>query len=55
MDYGGPKREFFRLFAIEASDVYFQGKPNYKFFINKVTALQVCLLVFFFFFLFYCY
>ena len=41
IDHGGPRREFFRLLAKEASEHYFQGAPGCKFFTNNVIALQV--------------
>ena len=42
IDNGGPRREFFRLFALEASKVYFHGGDNEaKFMINNITAVQV--------------
>ena len=42
VDYGGPKREFFRLFAQEVSKNYLigqSGKP--KFFRGDILAVQV--------------
>ena len=41
IDHGGPRREFFRLLAKEASEHYFHGAPGCKFFTNNVIALQV--------------
>jgi hypothetical protein len=41
IDHGGPRRELFRLLALEASNQYFIGKEGSKFFCNDVTALQV--------------
>ena len=42
VDHGGPKREFFRLFAKEASQTYFKGSSEKcRFFVNNVTAVQV--------------
>ena len=42
VDHGGPKREFFRLFAKEASQTYLKGaNENCRFFDNNVTAVQV--------------
>ena len=41
IDRGGPRREFFRLLALKASEEFFQGKPGSKFFANNVVALQV--------------
>jgi hypothetical protein len=42
VDHGGPKREFFRLFAKEASQTYFKGaSEKCRFFVNNVTAVQV--------------
>ena len=37
VDQGGPRREFFRLLAINARDVFLQG----KFFATNVSAVQV--------------
>ena len=37
VDQGGPRREFFRLLAINARDVFLQG----KFFATNVPAIQV--------------
>ena len=42
VDCGGPRREFFRLFAIKAQQKYFVGVPTQKFFSSDVCALQVC-------------
>ena len=44
VDCGGPRREFFRLFAIRAQQKYFVGIPDQKFFACDVSALQVILL-----------
>ena len=42
VDCGGPRREFFRLFAIRAQQKYFVvGIPDQKFFACDVSALQV--------------
>ena len=41
MDLGGPRREFFRLLAIQASERFFIGKEDQKFFCTDVKALQV--------------
>ena len=37
MDQGGPKREFFRLFAQNAAQMYFKG----DFMDNNITAVRV--------------
>ena len=42
MDYGGPRREFFRLLASEAAESFFIGNDFMKFFSMNATALQVC-------------
>lgn len=41
VDQGGPRREFFRLLAMNASEHYFVGKKTNKFFVNNVTAFKV--------------
>ena len=41
VDYGGPRREFFRLLALKAGDVFFEGTPTKKFFALNVPAIQV--------------
>ena len=41
IDYGGPRREFFRLFSHAARDAYFQGLDDCKFFMANVSAIQV--------------
>ena len=42
VDYGGPKREFFRLFAQEAGKNYFIGQSSQpKFFRGDILAVQV--------------
>ena len=42
VDHGGPRREFFRLFANEASRAYFRGaSEKCRFFDNNVVAVQV--------------
>ena len=41
VDLGGPRREFFRLFAHEGKDHFFIGPDTKKFFITNVTAIQV--------------
>lgn len=40
MDLGGPRREFFRLFAIQASEFFVEKEAN-KFFCTDVKAIQV--------------
>ena len=40
IDEGGPRREFFLLFAREASKTYFCGSEA-KFLMNNITAVQV--------------
>lgn len=42
MDLGGPKREFFRLFAVEVSEsAFFQGGEQHKVFSANVQGVQV--------------
>ena len=41
IDYGGPRREFFRLLGNNARDNFFQGQQTFKFFSLNVSALQV--------------
>ena len=42
LDHGGPKREFFRLFAQGVSERYFQGVGGrLRFFVNDIVAVQV--------------
>lgn len=42
IDHGGPKREFFRLFARLASETYFRGATDTcRFFDNNMMAVQV--------------
>ena len=41
VDQGGPKREFFRLLAKEASETYFKGNKRARFFANNTIAVQV--------------
>ena len=42
LDHGGPKREFFRLFAQGVSERYFQGvSSGIRFFVNDIMAVQV--------------
>ncbi len=41
IDHGGPRREFFRLLSLSASEKYFQGIAGNKYFVNNVTALLV--------------
>ena len=41
VDYGGPRREFFRLLALKAGDEFFEGPPTKKFFALNVPAIQV--------------
>ena len=42
VDLGGPKREFFCLFAMEAKEHLLQGPPTRKFFSTDVSAIKVC-------------
>lgn len=42
IDYGGPRREFFRLLGNTIMDKYFRGKESQKFFSQNVSAIQVC-------------
>lgn len=42
VDNGGPRREFLRMLASEASELFFIGSDNVKFFSMNATALQVC-------------
>ena len=42
IDYGGPRREFFRLFAHETAASYFIGPEDAKYMQSNCTALQVC-------------
>ena len=41
VDHGGPRREFFRLFASGSKICFFHGSETRKFFINNVSAVQV--------------
>ena len=41
MDTGGPRREFFRLFAKKVLDVHCIGDPGKCLFVKNVPALQV--------------
>lgn len=41
VDYGGPRREFFRLLGTEAQRTFFVGSHAYKFFDSNVSAIQV--------------
>lgn len=41
IDSGGPRREFFRLFAMLASDKFLIGTTTQKFFCSDICALQV--------------
>ena len=41
IDYGGPRREFFRLLGNSIRDNYFRGEENQKFFCQNVSAIQV--------------
>ncbi len=41
VDSGGPRREFFRLLASEASNTLFIGNVTAKFFVMNAQALQV--------------
>ena len=46
IDQGGPKREFFRLFAKAASEVYFRGDATRaKYMANNITAFQVIIAI----------
>ncbi len=47
MDYGGPRREFFRLLVLEAAESLFVGVSTSKFFCMNATALQASLFIFF--------
>lgn len=40
IDSGGPRREFFRLLAVEGANRFFVGHRS-KFFASNVTAFQV--------------
>ena len=42
VDLGGPKREYFRLFAMEAKEHLLQGPPTRKFFSIDLSAVKVC-------------
>ena len=44
IDYGGPRREFFRLLALNARDTFFIGDSNRKFFDTNVSAVQVIIM-----------
>ena len=46
MDSGGPRREFFRLLAVEGANNLFVGHQSMKFFDNNVTAIQISSLSF---------
>ena len=41
IDYGGPRREFFRLLALTAKETLFIGTGDQKFFNTNVSAIQV--------------
>lgn len=42
MDAGGPRREFFRLLASQASESsFFVGREGKKFFANNILSVQV--------------
>ena len=41
VDQGGPRREFFRLLATKANQVYLKGRPEWKFFDTNVSGVQV--------------
>lgn len=41
VDYGGPRREFFRLLASEAATKLLHGNDFRKFFLMNATAFQV--------------
>ena len=41
MDLGGPRREFFRLFASGSRKYFFRGSETSQFFYNNVSAVQV--------------
>ena len=42
IDYGGPKREFFRIFSQEVGENYFKGQRGQpKFFRGDMLAVQV--------------
>ena len=43
VDHGGPRREFFRLLAIEAQENLLRGPPTAKFFDTNVSAVKVSL------------
>lgn len=41
IDHGGPRREFFRLLAIDAKNRLFRGHSDRMFFITSVMSVQV--------------
>ena len=41
VDYGGPRREFFRILASDAAKSFFVGNDFMKFFSMDATAFQV--------------
>ena len=45
VDYGGPRREFFRLLASAAQQTFLVGSHDYKFFGSNVSAIQVIISV----------
>ena len=42
IDYGGPKREFFRLFVQKLCESDYMHGGKTKFFVSDVPAIQVC-------------
>ena len=55
VDTGGPRREFFRLVALEAKEKFFIGRSFQKFFLCDILAIQVSLLYYLKFYLCYNY
>lgn len=40
IDHGGPRREFFRLFAQKVEEDFFQGSDGNKYFVQNIAAVH---------------